>query len=98
MTDEEIHKLQKTVDEIQRVVTILEEQSRPENCPMRVDIARAGNGVVEARREAREAEAIAVKALKVAHANEVGLAKVSLAAGSGTAFVAVIVAIANYLL
>jgi len=89
-----------TANKTETAVTILLERSdhAKENCPMRVDIARAGNGATEARREANDAHAMALVAVNSAHKNEVNLAKLGIAAGGGGAVGGTIFAIIAYLL
>ena len=88
------------VEQIKKVVLVLKYRSEneAENCPMRVDIARATNGASEARREAREAETLAMQAVKAAQDNKVDLAKLGAATAGGGAVGGLIFAIVNHLL
>jgi len=92
--------VEKTSQQTQTDVAILLERSdhAKENCPMRVDIARAGNGAMEARKDAREASVLAMEAVKLAHVNEVGLAKIGIAAGGGIGIGGVLFALISRLL
>jgi len=107
MTEDEIVVLERrildvqtNVAEIKDVVIVLKERSdhAKENCPMRIDIVRAINGVAEARREARDAETLAIEAVKAAHANEVTLARLGFAAGGGGMIGGLVSAITIYLM
>jgi len=95
-----LDKVESAVTAVQTDVTVLRERSdrRGENCPMRVDIARAANGVTEARKDAEEAKEIGLSAKQVAHENEISLAKLGAAAGGGGAFGALVFAAISYFL
>jgi len=95
-----ISEMKGDIDEIKDVVIVLRERSdhAEANCPMRVNIAHIGNGVTEARREAREASTLAMEAVRLARANEISLAKLGVIAGGGGAIGSLVFAVASYLI
>ena len=88
------------LDTLSTEVAILVDRSEhyANNCPMRVDIARAGNGATEARAEAATALKLAEKAVDLTIENRVGIAKMAAVAAGGGLTGGVATAILQYLM
>ena len=99
-TNTNIVKMCESISIIKTSVAVLVENSLHtlDHCPMRVDIARAGNGANNAMLEAEAATVLAQKAINFAVENRVDIAKLAAMTVGGGISGGLIIEIIRYLM
>jgi len=99
-TNINITKIREDIGDIKIAIGVLVENDSHtlDHCPLRVDIARAGNGAAAAMVEAKAASALATKAVDLTVENRVGIAKLAAMAAGGGISGGLVVSIIEYLM
>jgi len=99
-TNTNISEMRKDIGKIETNIAVLAETSQrtPDRCPLRVEIARAGNGAVQAQARAEAAIKLAEKAVDLTVENRVGITKLAAMAAGGGVSGGLVISIIQYLM
>ena len=99
-TNTNISEMRKDIGKIETNIAVLAETSQHtlDRCPLRVEIARAGNGAIQAQARAEAAIKLAEKAVDLTVENRVGIAKLAAMAAGGGISGGLVVSIIQYLM
>jgi len=99
-TNTNVSEIREDIGKIETsIVVLVERTSRTlDHCPLRVDIARAGNGAVQAQARAEAAIKLAEKAMDRTVENRVSIAKLAATAAGGGISGGLVVSVIQYLM
>jgi len=99
-TNANISEMRKDIGKVETNIAVLAETSQrtSDRCPLRVEIARAGNGAVQAQARAEAAIKLAEKAVDLTVENRVGIAKLAAMAAGGGISGGLVVSVIQYLM